>query len=604
MQFTYDSRSLEHKTPYGAVRPGTPVTFRVVSDADRITLAGFGAPVEMAKDSGEFTAEVAPGIDIGRVFYHFEAMKGGKRHTFGRGKGGRAEKNGAPYQLTVHQNLGNPDWFTGGVIYQIYVDRFFKAESGETRVRDHVLMHTSWSEKPVYIRNEKNEIVLWDFFGGNLEGVIQKLDYISSLGVSIIYLNPIFESISNHTYDTADYNAIDRMYGTDETIKRLVNEAGKRGIKIMLDGVFSHTGDDSIFFNKYKTYGEGGAYNDKKSLYYEWFSFDRFPDKYDCWWGVTSLPCVNELAPSYLDYLLNPETGAVVKWMRLGIAGWRLDVADELPDEFIQRLKETVLSVNPQAVLLGEVWEDASNKVSYGKPRSYILTDSLDSVSNYPLRDGLISLLTGKSSPEDFGETVSALQENYPPNVFTSLMNMTGTHDTTRLMTLLGDAPAPSAMTTWQQREYALSQGSAALAMQRLGAYFVVLFTLPGNPCIYYGDELGLQGYKDPYNRGTFDWDSDETQLIDLIQQLSALRKKLGIAACVKENSPVRFHCEGRLLRFSIDCEKSGYTVTINMSRTPKQAGCNGKDVCFAHSAAVGDTHALLRPYGAVVQTV
>jgi pullulanase len=282
----------------------------------------------------------------------------------------------------------------------------------DTKVRDGVLLHSSWNELPVYVKNDAGEIVIWDFFEGNLDGVIQKLDYLKSIGVDIIYLNPIFESSSNHKYDTADYSRIDMMYGNEDTLKRLVSEADSLGIKIMLDGVFSHTGDDSIYFNKYKNYGEDGAYNNTSSKYYSWYTFEKYPEKYDCWWGVKALPCVNELEPSYMDYLLNEKDGAVIKWMRAGIAGWRLDVADELPDEFIIKLKEAIVKVNPEAVLLGEVWEDASNKVSYGAQRKYILNNSLNSVSNYPLRDGLIALLTGKLGVNEFAASIMKIREN------------------------------------------------------------------------------------------------------------------------------------------------------------------------------------------------
>lgn len=597
MKFFFDSRNKKYKQPFGALKSGSKVAFCVISDADSIFIHGFGEPVEMEKKDNIFSAVITPNIAFGVVFYHFEVIKNGIVFLFGRGdKTGIAVKDGKPYQLTVHKNNANPDWFCGSTIYQIYVDRFFKGKLDEVRERDHALIHTTWNDKPLYIKNNNGEVVAWDFYGGNLSGVIQKLDYLNSLGVDIIYLNPVFESISNHKYDTANYNEIDRMYGTTKTLKRLIDDAANYGIKIMLDGVFSHTGDNSIYFNKYKHYGDGGAYNDPNSVFCDWYTFEKYPDKYDCWWGVTSLPCVKKLTPSYLDYLLNENYGAVIKWMKLGIAGWRLDVADELPDEFIKKLKDKILKVNPQAVLLGEIWEDASNKVSYDMPRNYILENSLDSVSNYPLRDSLILLLTDRCLPSDFAETVMMLQENYPKNVFLSLMNMTGTHDTIRLMTVLGDAPDPKTLTTWQQREYMLPDAQKKLALQRLCLYYIILYTLPGNPSIYYGDEICLEGYKDPYNRSTFDWNSKHTIITGLIQKLSKLRKNLNT-----KSGFVQFNDNSSMLSYDVCSSRTRYTVYVNVSSQPIKKECTVSTIPFLHNATVKDSTVTIELFGAVV---
>ncbi|MEX1307049.1 MAG: glycoside hydrolase family 13 protein, partial [Eubacteriales bacterium] len=413
MQFIYNAWDETYKKPFGAVKKGEAIALKVITDADMVRVVGLGDSVAMEKDADGFTLRFTPEKEKGLYFYHFEAVFGDQTRRFGKSEdSGEACENGRDYQLTVHSNAPVPEWFKGKTMYQIYVDRFFKGDTTQTRMREHVLMHTSWDEDPVYIKNDRGEIVLWDFFGGNLAGVIEKLPYIKDLGVDIIYLNPIFEAVSNHKYDTADYASVDRMYGTDEVLKSLVKKAEALDIKIMLDGVFSHTGEDSIYFNKYKHYGDGGAYNDKQSPYYPWYHFKKFPDEYDCWWGVKALPAVNELDPTYMHYLLDEKDGAVTQWMRAGVAGWRLDVADELPDAFIRALKDCVLKVNPEAVLLGEVWEDASNKVSYETPREYILGDALDSVSNYPLRDALIDMLTGRGNAKEFSGTVMMLQEN------------------------------------------------------------------------------------------------------------------------------------------------------------------------------------------------
>ncbi len=597
MQLIYDAWDETYKKPFGAVRQGEAVTLTIKTDANAVRVVGLGAPAAMEKIEGGFKFSFVPEKEKGLYFYHFEADFGGGICRFGKCENsGQACENGRDFQLTVHSNASVPEWFKGKTMYQVYVDRFFKGDDKDTEQRDHVLMHTSWDEGPVYIKNDQGEIVLWDFFGGNLAGVIEKLPYIKDLGVDIIYLNPVFEAVSNHKYDTADYSRVDRMYGTEETLKRLTAAADSVHIKIMLDGVFSHTGEDSIYFNKYQHYGKGGAYNDKGSPYYPWYHFKKFPDDYDCWWGVKALPAVNELDPSFMHYLLDEKDGAVTKWMKAGVAGWRLDVADELPDAFIRALKTCVTKANPEAVLLGEVWEDASNKVSYETPREYILGQALDSVSNYPLRDALIDMLTGRGSAQDFANAVMTLQENYPRDIFLSLMNMTGTHDTSRLVTLLGDAPASDTLTTWQARTYRLPQKRMKLAKLRMMLYFLVLFTLPGNPCIYYGDEIGMQGYKDPYNRGTFDWENNDESLTGWVKQLGMLRKELGTKAGF-----VRFARTDGVLSYDVATVNGSYSVYINLGFDPVDIPNLKRKTVLAYQATVLEETLHIEALGACV---
>jgi cyclomaltodextrinase / maltogenic alpha-amylase / neopullulanase len=598
MYLYYDSWDEEFKKPFGAITKGTKVVFKVKSDADTIYLHGLGEKISMEKNGEEFISELKVNLNIGLYFYSFEAILNEKIYRFGKtDNDGKAFLDGAEYQLTVHKNQTSPEWFKGKVMYQIYVDRFFKGSDSETVLRNNCLIHSSWDEKPIYIKNDVGEIVLWDFFGGNLDGIIKKLDYIDSLGVDIIYLNPIFEAVSNHKYDAADYSKVDMMYGTQNTLEKLVKKAGEYGIKIMLDGVFSHIGQDSIYFNRFKNYGESGAFNDKNSPFFSWFNFEEYPNKYESWWGNESLPCVNELDSSYLDFMLNEKDGIITRWMKAGIAGWRLDVADELPDEFIKRLKRTVLKVNPEAVLLGEVWEDASNKVSYDKRREYILGDSLDSVSNYPFRDALINLLKDDISSNEFSKIIMTLQENYTKDVFLSLMNMTGTHDTIRLFTLLGNAPDLNSINTWEQREYTLPAAQNEIAYKRLILYYIILYTMPGNPCIYYGDEICIQGYKDPYNRSTFDWDSDRKGIIKLIKKLSKLRKKMNVS-----EGFICFNQEKDYLCYRIKTPDNSYDVYINVSEKDIDIELEEiKTVQFSHGAKLEKSRLTLSKKSAIV---
>ncbi len=597
MKLFYNSWDIKYKKPFGAVEKGATIHFLVESDAEKVFLLGFGDKIEMNKNAEEFTAKVVTDIDCGLVHYEFEVHNSHEVKRYGQSvTGGVCEQDGNPYQLTVHENGNTPEWFKNKVMYQIYVDRFNKGSDDETSLRDGVLIHSSWSEPPVYVKNDKGEIVIWDFFGGNIDGVIQKLDYLYEMGVDIIYLNPIFESISNHKYDTADYSNIDRMYGTEETLKRLVREAEKYGMKIMLDGVFSHTGDDSIYFNKYKNYGEGGAYNDLESKYAKWFKFDDYPEKYECWWGVSALPCVNELEPSFIDYLINEENGVVIKWMRAGVAGWRLDVADELPDEFIKKLKEAIVKVNPEAVLLGEVWEDASNKISYENRRKYILNDSMNSVSNYPLREGLLNLLLGKTMADDFASKIMKIQENYPRDIFLSLMNMTGTHDTTRLTTLLGEAPSGDDLNTWEQRKYFLPEEKLRLSKIRTQLYFTIIFTMPGNPCIYYGDEIMLQGYKDPYNRETYNWETKNNEILELVSRLKDIRHKI-----ISNDTIMRFEFGRQILAYELLSGENKYKVFANHTNESKEIQVGDFDEMFMLRANKKERTISIEAYGAAI---
>jgi len=598
MFFEYDAWDERHKSPFGAVKSNTEIMFRVHSDADQVYLVGFNKKKQMKRNGEWFEISVVSQKEIGTEYYRFDARFGDHAAFYGRSEGdAQAVVDGGEYQLTIYQGVPVPAWFKGGVMYQVYVDRFFKGSTRDVVNREGALIHTNWNEAPLYVKDDRGHIVSWDFFGGNLDGVIKKLKYFKSLGIDIIYLNPVFEARSNHKYDTADYSRIDRMYGTDKTLRRLVRKANKLKMKIMLDGVFSHTGSDSIYFNLYKTYGKSGAYHDKRSPYYEWYNFKNHPDDYDCWWGVTDLPCVNELNPSFMDYMLNEKTGVITQWMKTGIAGWRLDVADELPDAFIKALKYTIRQVNPEAVLLGEVWEDASNKVSYGKNREYILDHALDSVSNYPMRDALIELLMQKISSEQFSNRMMTLQENYPRDVFLSLMNMTGTHDTERLFTLMGDAPSMDSMSAWEARDYWLSDAQASMAMSRVMAYLIIMFMFPGNPCIYYGDEIGLQGFKDPYNRGTFDWAYKEDRLIILIKKLNMLRKSREI-----HKGFIRFKKDTNCLLFDVECEECKTTIWVNASNQMVKTVCGkNKKAIFTHKTKWSDGVAEIEPYGAII---
>ena len=429
------------------------------------------------------------------------------------------------FQITVtERDFSVPKWAQGAIMYQIFPDRFFKAEGfGNSEGKR---MHENWQDEPDYkINEEKGYYPADDFFGGNLMGICQKLDYLKSLNVDVIYLNPIFEAYSNHRYDTGDYEKIDKLLGTEDTLRLLCEEAKKRGIRVILDGVFSHTGSDSRYFNREGSYDELGAYQSADSKYYDWYDFESFPHKYDCWWDVWSLPCVKEMTPSYVDYILTNENSIVKRWLRTGVSGWRLDVADELPDEFLKILRQSVKGENPDALILGEVWEDASNKVSYNTERQFLFGNELDSVMNYPLRNAVVSLLLEKITPSEFIDRIYSLRENYPRETFYSLMNFLSTHDLQRITSFFtGDTEH---LNREEQAEYKPSREAllSAVNLHRLAA--LMIFILPGMPCIYYGDEAGLTGLKDPFNRKTYPWGNENTELLKWYQLLSSSRDEV-----------------------------------------------------------------------------
>ena len=454
----------------------------------------------------------------GLYFYWFRL--GGRRAALGEDRNAGFSDSASAYQILVYREcFATPAWFKGGIMYQIFPDRFFK--SGEILVEKGKWLHRDWHETPEFRPNEKGKILNNDFFGGNFRGILKKLDYLQSLHVTVIYLNPIFRAFSNHRYDTGDYMQLDPMLGSEEDFSALVSECGKRGIRLILDGVFNHTGDDSRYFNKYGTYDEIGAYQSKDSKYYSWYNFRHFPDKYDSWWGIDVLPAVNENFPSYIDFITG-ENGVLRRWMKYPLGGFRLDVADELPDEFVAKIRSAVKSANGDAVVIGEVWEDASNKIAYSTRRKYFQGEELDSVMNYPLKDAIINfVVSGNTSL--LRRTVGMLLDHYPKCVLDSLMNILGTHDTVRVLTALGGVCA------YNKEEMAVLKLSAeqrAVATERLKIAAILLYTFFGVPCIYYGDEIGMEGYSDPFCRKPFAWDLIDEDILSHYRWLGELRSR------------------------------------------------------------------------------
>ena len=420
-----------------------------------------------------------------------------------------SQKEGTRFRLLVYSSQYKmPRGFGRGVMYQIFTDRFFKGDGERAKdlpIRSGAFINPDWDKGiPQFVNNHGEPLENNMFFGGNLWGVAEKLDYLKELGVSVIYLCPIFDAYSNHKYDTADYSHVDEMFGGDEALDNLINKAKEKEIGIILDGVFNHTGADSLYFNKYKRYGDGGAYNDANSPYRDWYKFRSYPYDYESWWGIEILPKLNHQNENCRRFFTG-EDGIIQKYVRRGIMGWRLDVADELSDEFLDELRASAKQVNEDAVIIGEVWENAADKVAYGQRRRYFQGRQLDSVMNYPLKNAIV-VFCQYGDGKFLYDTLTEIYASYPTGVCHRLMNLLGTHDTERILTVLGrdedDAHEPNYVLAKKRlNEYQRQKG---IELLKIAA--AIQFTAYGIPSVYYGDEVGLEGYGDPFCRMPFPW--------------------------------------------------------------------------------------------------
>lgn len=559
------------KSITGGIRQNESIVFNVFGDGDEPCLfvyfkdGGEAQYLHMKKNEKCWTLQLSfsePGL----YFYYF--IIGGTKAGLGKLRNIEFNEKITYYQLLVYdKNFTTPDWLKGGVMYQIFPDRFYKGRS--IAPADGKWLHQKWNEMPEYRMNEQGKVLNNDFFGGNFSGIIQKLDYLKDLNVTAIYLNPVFEAYSNHRYDTGDYMKIDPLLGTNEDFDRFIAECDRRNIHVILDGVFNHTGDDSRYFNKYGHYDEVGAYQSKDSKYYAWYNFKNFPDKYECWWGIDVLPSVNESCVSYENFITGQE-GVIRHWMRRGVSGFRLDVADELPDQFIEKIRASAKAVRDDALIIGEVWEDASNKIAYSKRRKYLQGTELDSVMNYPLKDAIIKFLKEEDTTA-LRETICMLRDNYPKSVLDSLMNILGTHDTARILTVLGGI---SACNKDEMSQITMPEEVKDRAKCALKIAAVLQFTLFGIPCIYYGDEIGMEGYGDPFCRHTFTWDNMDDDLLAFYRKLGSLRKNLSLF-CDAEY--IELYADKKCLVYERAKGKEQIIVAVNLGNNLFDIKFNGR---------------------------
>ncbi len=430
------------------------------------------------------------------------------------------------FRLLIHRaDFHTPEWFRSGTMYHVFLDRFHKG-NGHTELREGATLDTDWENGiPQFAAKPGDPLSNDVFFGGNLWGVIEKLDFLQQMGITVLYLSPIFEAASNHRYDTANYERVDPLLGGDEAFDKLIEEAHERGIKVILDGVFNHTGADSIYFNRYGNYGTDGAYHFPKSPYYKWYSFRKYPNDYEAWWGIEILPRLNHENKDCRRYFTGCD-GIAAKWLKRGADGWRLDVADELSDDFLDELRTVVKEAsNGEAVILGEVWENAVDKMAYGRRRQYFRGGQLDSVMNYPFRNAVLGLLQ-RGDTEFFVRILTELYATYPREVSDSLMNLLGTHDTERILTLLVDETAGEGLTNARLSVKRLSPEERERAVRLLKIASALQFTVYGVPSVYYGDEAGMEGYHDPFCRFPYPWGREDAELLEHYRMLGALRRE------------------------------------------------------------------------------
>ena len=609
MRILYDSKNEKYKSKFGTLRENEGCEFNVHIPKECKTKEvklifccedmSFYSAHSMKKTSEyDFYEVYSSKISIaerGLYFYYFIITTENEEfRLFKQGYNMTNMEEGDYWQLSVlPQNFSVPERFVGNVMYQIFPDRFCKV--GECELKDKLrpfVVHENTDELPIYYPDENGVVQNNDFFGGNLKGITSKLDYLKSLNVGTIYLNPIFKAYSNHRYDTADYLKIDEMLGTEQDFVELCIQAHNRGLKIILDGVFSHTGSNSVYFDSENVF-KNGAVSNENSPYREWFDFKEYPNEYTSWWGIDTLPCVNENNQSYRDFIIENEDSVVAHWLKLGADGFRLDVADELPDDFILALRNKMKSIKPDSLLIGEVWEDASNKISYSSRRRYFTDGELDSVMNYPFRNAIIDFCLGFDDGHAFKNTVMSIAENYPPDVLNVLMNMLSTHDTVRIMTGLGITTVPPEKS--DRAVYKLTPVEEQTATERLLCAVLLQFVLPGMPCIYYGDEVGLQGFEDPFCRRFMDWSKSEDDVVfDFHRTMASLKNRFEMLKKGSINVEVE---KTGVIKLERRYENQYFCVVVNVSDETFDAYVGDK-ILISNNAEISDEKISVKKYG------
>jgi len=600
----HDSRDLLYRTPGGAVPAGTPVTLRFRTfhnDVNRVRARVFN-PNTNSQSFADLTLAASdvscyqPGLEAetcdywattltntspNNYWYRFTITDGTKTVYYADNTaaldGGLGSTSDSlvdySYALMAYDpTFSSPGWAQNAVVYQIFPDRFRSGrsnndpKSGDIRYDDPVLK-LNWGTLPEgYCRSYVDAATncIWrfgnpppwgvglpetprgrDYYGGDLRGVDQNLEYLKSLGVNTLYFNPIFDAGSNHSYDTQDYYKIDPYFGTQKDWENLVKHANQLNIRIVLDGVFNHMSSDSAFFDRYHHYATVGACESLTSPYRNWFTFHDVAAgsgtcvgtngansaTYDGWFGFDSIPVLNKSNPAVQAYFLTSANSVSKNWLNKGAAGWRLDVMGDssFPNGYWESFRSIVKATKSDSLIIGELWQKDSTLLRF------LRGDRADTTMNYRLRDAVIGFLIDQNfdskgfadsgrviAPTEFANRLSSIREDYPDAAYYSLMNLVGSHDTARILWLLtpGD---------FSRADKELNAANLAIGKRRVELASLVQFTLPGAPTIYYGDEVGLTGADDPDDRRTYPWADlggvPDQAMFTHYQTLAALRR-------------------------------------------------------------------------------
>ncbi len=595
MQLIYNSTSVRCKSPFGAIKCGQTCNFTIyvpklynckkpsiiiekhgnkpcVVFGTRLIEPQLNIDFENKNDAFcfSFVAQTA-----GVYMYYFDLNQ--DYNKIFKGEDGEAvvtQNQAEKWQLTVFEkNFETPNFAMQSVMYQIFPDRFHGVDVNETMPFADRIYRKNKLGEPYFWPTEDGGYLNKDYYGGNFKGIMQKLPYLKQLNVDIIYLNPIFEAHANHRYNTANYLKADPLLGTNDDFAQLCQKAKQLDMKIILDGVFSHTGSDSIYFNKEGRYAQNGAYNSENSPYRPWYDFN---DMYECgyrsWWGFESLPEVKEHDESFRRFVCG-KGGVIEHWLNLGASGFRLDVADELPDEFIEEIRQTIKRCGKDNLLIGEVWEDATNKISYGQRRTYLLGKGLDCTMNYPFKDAVLAFCRGESA-KITAQKIMDICENYPAPALNCAMNFVSTHDTVRAITALAGEEVANHDRYWQSKRL-LNHEQYEHGIKLLRIAYALIYTLPGVPCIYYGDEIAMQGYKDPFNRAYFNWGNKESRIVETLQMLGKIRKA---NSAFKEGKLTFIRKENGTLSYMRQDEQNTVGIAVNCNNFPVNVHLLGED--------------------------
>ena len=432
------------------------------------------------------------------------------------------------YKMSV--NFNTPGWAKGKIMYHIFVDRFNKGNAEPLKTMPRRTTYDNWDDEMILGPNQDG---IWnaDFYGGDLKGIEQKLDYIKSLGVDIIYLSPIVHSQSNHRYDAADYENVDPYAGCNEDLKNLCDKAHQKGMKVILDAVFNHTGNDSKYFNEYGTFDTIGAYQSIYSTYAPFYRKHYHDGKlyYDYWWGMPNLPVCNGNSSEWKQYILG-KNGIIDKWFSLGIDGLRLDVADELTDEFIEGIRHAVKRNKEDGFILGEVWKNPMRM-----NRGYIESGyGMDSVMNYQLVDALIRYFK-YSDVYKLDYIIKDILREYPTDTINTLMNFTSTHDISRAINIFSTNDFNQyGEWAWNLlkddlnwcKNFNLTNLRYQQGKELYKAYIYTLTFMPGILSIFYGDEIGIQGIGNLANRKPYPWNKQDIDLLNYFKYIGHIRKE------------------------------------------------------------------------------